>query len=195
MLFGQLSGQQSLRDLVSGYNSKNGHHYHLGTRLIRRSSLADANGSRPTDILQETFFYLLEQVYKTLLKTDAGEMMRLIDSTTIYLNLNQFEWADFRSTKAGFKLHTICDPSAEVPVYFDMTTAKISDRKALTELPMMPGMTYVVGRDYNDYAWHYTLTRQDSKFVGRMKSNALYDVVETRDITGNAGKLSCFSNG
>lgn len=62
LLFGQLSGRQSLRDLVSGYNSKSTHHYHLGTRLIRRSSLADANGSRPIEIFQESFFYLLEQV-------------------------------------------------------------------------------------------------------------------------------------
>ena len=56
LLFCQLSGRQSLRDLVAGFNSKSVHHYHLGTRLIRRSSLSDANRDRPLAIFHETFF-------------------------------------------------------------------------------------------------------------------------------------------
>jgi hypothetical protein len=39
-------------------------------------------------------------------------MVRLMDSTTIDLNLNQFQWAEFRSTKAGIELHTVYDPEA-----------------------------------------------------------------------------------
>lgn len=180
LLFGQLTGSRSLRDLVTGFNSKSAHHYHLGTRTVRRSSLSDANSHRPTAVFQETFFYLLEQVRNKLPKCDASEMVRLIDSSTIDLNLNQFEWADFRSTKAGIKLHTVYDPNAEIPVYFAMTNAKVNDRKALHQLPMMAGMTYVVDRAYNDYAWYYTLTQQGSVFVGRMKKNALYEVLETK---------------
>lgn len=184
LLFGQLAGSRSLRDLVTGFNSKSAHHYHLGTRTVRRSSLSDANSNRPTEAFQETFFYLLEQVRNKLPKCDAGEMVRLIDSTTIDLNLNQFKWADFRSTKAGIKLHTVYDPKAEVPVYFAMTNAKVNDRKALEHLPMMAGMTYVVDRAYNDYAWYYALTQQGSVFVGRMKRNALYEVLETKPAIG-----------
>lgn len=180
LLFGQLTGSRSLRDLVTGFNSKSAHHYHLGTRTVRRSSLSDANSHRPTAVFQETFFYLLEQVRNKLPKCDASEMVRLIDSSTIDLNLNQFEWADFRSTKAGIKLHTVYDSNAEIPVYFAMTNAKVNDRKALHQLPMMAGMTYVVDRAYNDYAWYYTLTQQGSVFVGRMKKNALYEVLETK---------------
>lgn len=184
LLFGQLSGRQSLRDLVSGYNSKSAHHYHLGARSIRRSSLADANSQRPVEIYQETFFYLLGQVRHRLDKKEAREMVRLIDSTTIDLNLNQFEWADFKSTKAGIKLHTVYDPNAEVPVYFEMTKAKVNDRKALSKLPMLAGMTYVVDRAYNDYAWYYALTQQGSKFVGRMKKDAVYEVETARKAEG-----------
>ena len=68
LLFGQLSGCQPLRDLVSNYNSKKSHHYHLGTQSIRRSSLADANSKRPVEIYQETLFYLLEKIGKKLPK-------------------------------------------------------------------------------------------------------------------------------
>ena len=185
LLFCQLSGRQSLRDLVGSFNSKSAHHYHLGTRLIRRSSLADANRDRPVAIFQETFFYLLEKVRDRLPKQEATEMVRLIDATTIDLNLNQFEWAKFRSTKAGIKLHTVYDPHAEVPVFFEMTHAKVNDRKALSTLPMTGGITYVVDRAYNDYGWYYSLTQLGSKFVGRMKTNAIYEVIETRQAQGD----------
>ena len=88
LLFCQLSGRQSLRDLVDGFNSKRAHHYHLGTGVIRRSSLADANRDRPVAIFQETFFYLLEKARSSIPTKDTAEMVRLIDSTTIDLNLN-----------------------------------------------------------------------------------------------------------
>ena len=189
LLFCQLSGRQSLRDLVDSFNSKSVHHYHWGTRVIRRSSLADANQNRPVAVFQEAFFYLLNQVRTALPKQEAQDMVRLIDSTTLDLNLNRFEWARFRSTRAGIKLHTVYDPHAEVPVFFEMTEAKVNDRKALSSLPMMPGVTYVVDRAYNDYVWYYALTEQGSRFVGRMKSNALYEVVETRTAQGD-GVLS-----
>jgi transposase len=106
-------------------------------------------------------------------------MIRLIDSTTIDLNLNQFEWAKFRSTKVGIKLHTVYDPEAEIPVFFEMTTAKVNDAKSLNSLPMLPKATYVVDRAYNNYRWYYSLDQQGSTFVGRMKINARYRVAKT----------------
>jgi hypothetical protein len=88
LLFAQLSGRQSLRDLVETFNRQRPpHHYHLGTRTLHRSSLADANRKRPTAIFLENFFYLLEQTRSHLPNRDARDMIRLIDSTTIDLNL------------------------------------------------------------------------------------------------------------
>ncbi|MFT7675224.1 MAG: putative transposase [Gammaproteobacteria bacterium] len=182
LLLCQLSGRQSLRYLVDGFNSKRAHHYHLGTGVIRHSSLADANRDRPVAVFQETFFYLLEKVRSNLPSKGTAEMVHLIDSTTIDLNLNQFQWTEFRSTKAGIKLHTVYDSAAEVPIYFEMTVAKVNDRKAFAKLSVMPGITYVVGRVNNDYVWHYASHQRGSTFVGRMKSNAVYEVIDCRDV-------------
>jgi len=112
---------------------------------------------------------------------EVGELVRLIDSTTIDLNLNQFKWAKFRTTKAGIKLHTVYDPTAQVPTYFEMTHAKVNDRKVLEKLPILAGVTYVVGRAYNDYGWYYALNQMGSFFVGRMKKDARYEVIETQE--------------
>lgn len=181
LMFAQLTERKSLRDLEANFNTNHNHHYHLGVDQVKRSSLSDANNSRSPVIFMETFFFLLEKVRGNLPKKDASEMVRLIDSTTIDLNLNQFEWASFRSTKGGIKLHTVYDPDAEVPTYFEMTTAKVNDRKAVHKLPILPGATYVVDRAYNDYGWYYSLTQQDTHFVGRMKSNAVYEVIENKE--------------
>lgn len=79
LLFAQLTGRPSLRDLVDTFNSKRSHHYHLGTRTLCRSSLADANRKRPTVIFLETFFYLLEQTRSHLPNRETRDMIRLID--------------------------------------------------------------------------------------------------------------------
>ena len=112
LIFAQLTERKSLRDLEANFNTNHNHHYHLGVDQVKRSSLSDANNSRSPAIFIETFFFLLEKVRGSLPKKDASEMARLIDSTTIDLNLNQFEWASFRSTKGGIKLHTVYDPDA-----------------------------------------------------------------------------------
>ena len=187
LMFAQLTERKSLRDLEENFNTNHNQHYHLGVDQVKRSSLSDANNSRSPTIFMETFFFLLEKVRGNLPKKDASEMVRLIDSTTIDLNLNQFQWASFRSTKAGIKLHTVFDPDAEVPTYFEMTTAKVNDRKAVHKLPILPGATYVVDRAYNDYGWYYRLTQQGTHFVGRMKSNAVYEVIENKET--NAGHI------
>ena len=100
-------------------------------------------------------------------------------------NLNQYEWAKFRSAKGGIKLHTVYDPNAEIPVFFQMTHAKVHDRKALSDLPIMSGITYVIDRAYDDYRWYYALDQQSSIFVGRMKSSARYEVVKPLQATGD----------
>ena len=61
-----------------------------------------------------------------------------------------------------------------------MTHAKVNDRKALATLPILSGVTYVVDRAYNDYSGYYSLDKVGSTFVGRMKSNARYEVIKVR---------------
>ena len=50
LLFAQLGGCRSLRDVVSAWGSHARCHYHVGGRVVKRSTLADANASRPHQI-------------------------------------------------------------------------------------------------------------------------------------------------
>lgn len=185
LLYAQLANRQSLRDLTLAFNSQASFHYHLGVKPIQRSTLADANESRPVALYEELFYAMLEKVRGTVAR-DAKQVVRLIDSTTISLNQQQFEWAKFRTHKNGMKLHFVYDPNTEVPTYFSMTPAKKNDCEAAKSIPLITGATYVFDRAYNHYEWYYkNLHLKGNTFVGRMKKNACYEVLETHPVEGN----------
>lgn len=183
MLFAQLCSRQSLRDVVSAWDSHSRAHYHIGARQVKRSTLADANAKRPSGIYMELFYWLLGQSRdKRIQQKDA---VRLIDSTTIDLCKKQFEWAEFRSGKSGVKVHTVYDPDAKVPTFFSITSAKAHDKKVAEKMPLLDGATYVFDRAYNDYAWFREMTDRQIHFVGRMKSNARFEVIEELIVKGD----------
>jgi putative transposase len=195
MLYAQLCSRQSLRDVVSAWDSHAGSHYHLGASRVRRSTLADANAKRSASMYLEVFYWLLHQSRgKGMRHKDA---VRLIDSTTIDLCKKQFEWASFRIGKSGVKVHTVYDPDAQVPTFFSISTAKRHDKKAAEHMPLLPGATYVFDRAYNDYAWFHDLTQRNIRFVSRMKSNAEFEVVKTLPVSDDgvlADQWICLSS-
>ena len=62
MLYAQLSGKKSLRDLVFSLGRHQRKLYHLGLAPVKRSTLADANEQRPARIFAQTYFKLLQRL-------------------------------------------------------------------------------------------------------------------------------------
>ena len=92
----------------------------------------------------EVFYWLLGQSRGTGI--GHKDAVRLIDSTTIDLCKQQFEWASFRSGKSGVKIHTVYDPDAQTPTFFSITNAKRHDKKEAEKMPLLKGATYVFDR-------------------------------------------------
>lgn len=179
MLYSQVHGCRSLRDLTEQLDVQKNRLYHLGISPIKRSSLADANESRPIGIYYDLFFDLLKKVTDTALKNSLLEGIQLIDSTTISLNKQQFEWAKFRTGKAGIKIHTVFDPDADAPTFFQITHAKVSDSKPVAKWGFQQGFTYVFDRAYNSGEILENIIDADAIFVGRMKKCMKYDEIES----------------
>ena len=55
LLYGQLAGAQSLREIEAGLASHAHQLYHRGARAISRSTLADANAKRPSEAFGALF--------------------------------------------------------------------------------------------------------------------------------------------
>ena len=61
LLYGQLSGAASLREIVGGLESHAVRLYHVGGRTVSRSTLADANALRPGAVFSDLFAAMVRQ--------------------------------------------------------------------------------------------------------------------------------------
>ena len=183
MVYGQISGSTSLRSLLSRFNSHTAQHYHLGTREIKRSTLADANGKRSTEVFTELCAQLLQQANRRV-RRDCRDLLYLLDSTPISLKGHGYEWAHMHKTArtAGLKLHMLYAPQAEVPVYGNITAPNINDIEDARGLNIEADATYVFDKGYCDYRWWHKIDRQGATFVTRFKSNASLEKVADRPI-------------
>ena len=177
LVFGQLGGLSSLREVETVWNAQAVHHYHLGSRPIRRSTLSDANRRRPSAIFAEVFAQL-SALAAAALPRHGKEVLRLIDATPIPLT-SLHEWADWNGRTRGLKTHVIYDPDADRPVHLEITAATVNDVVVGRRQPIEPGATYVFDKAYAEYAWWCRLHEAGCCFVTRPKSNVpLYGRVE-----------------
>ena len=115
MLYAQLSGATSLRELEAGLKSHEARLYHVGAGPVRRSTLADANAFRPAEIFADLFASMMKQVHRGLRRALA-DTTYLIDSTGMRLDERSAHWARFSAGVCGAKLHVIYDPDADSPM-------------------------------------------------------------------------------
>ena len=94
MIFGQLSNQESLRDLIVAMEAHAGKLYHLGIgRSVTRSNLSKANEQRDCRIFEEYAAFMIAEarkrrIYKIFELDGHGYAF---DPTTIDLCLSVFE--------------------------------------------------------------------------------------------------------
>lgn len=77
LLYGQLAGAASLREIVAGLQSHQARLYHLGGRPVHRLTLADANAHRPPAVFTELFGLMVSQANRHLRRA-LGDMVYLI---------------------------------------------------------------------------------------------------------------------
>src|SRR2546425_8052540 len=197
MLFCQLGRAHSLRDICGGLSSCEGKLRHLGIpKAPKKSTLGYANEHRPWQLYQTVFGQLLEKCQSVVAGSGWKRKFRFknkltsLDASTIDLCMSMFDWAKFRRTKGAVKLHLLLDHDGYLPSYAVITDGKQSDIKVARTMKLAPGTVLVMDRGYNDYDWFGELTDQGVFFVTRMKDNAVYDVVEQREVPENGNVRS-----
>jgi IS4 transposase len=189
LLYGQLSGSTSLREIVTGMASHEARLYHVGAAPVKRSTMSDANSQRPWQVFSELFAQMLPQAHRGLRRATA-DAVRLIDSTSIRLSSLSEDWATFSADVFGAKAHIVYDPNADRPVYFAVTPAKVNDITAAKTMPIEPGATYVYDLGYYDYGWWARLDEAGCRFVTRLKKNTPLSVVKTNRVPKNSNIVS-----
>lgn len=189
LLYGQLSGAASLREIVGGLESHAVRLYHVGGRTVSRSTLADANALRPSAVFSDLFAAMVAQAQRGL-RGKIGEAVYLIDSTGVRLSGIGSEWARFSAQACGAKVHVIYDEQAERPIYAAVTAAKVNDITVAQSMPIETGATYVFDLAYYDFRWWARLDTAGCRIVTRFKSHTPLTVAAELDVPEGTNIIS-----
>ncbi len=185
LLYGQVTGAFSVREMESSLAAHGSGLYHAGMKPVRRSTLCDALKKRDPAIFEHAFEALVFKAGQLSSKTGRRfkNPLRVIDASTIELCLSRFDWAKFRTTKGAVKLHVGFDGDHCFPQQVRMTTGAVHEVKELSALSQESGMIYVVDRGYVDFKRLHDINLAKSTFITRMKENCQYDHVTLRSFS------------
>ena len=113
---------------------------------------------------------------------DLNGTFYAFDSTTIDLCLSLYDWARFRSTKSGIKVHTQLDIRTEISTSFTITDAVVHDVNAMDSIAYEPFACYIFDRGYFDLRRLYHINEVSSFFVIREKRRPKYEITAGEDV-------------
>jgi len=192
MTMAQLSGRNSLRDIVENMSAQAHRLYHLGSVKLSRSNLSRINEGKPYALYEALFGKLLSRCQSVA----PGHNFRFnnplysLDASTIDLCLSVFPWANFRTTKGAVKLHVGLNHRGYLPEFVTITEGKDHDVTVGRTLRFPKGSLVAIDKAYNDYTWYKQLTDKGIFFVTRLKVNAKYRVISRRSVIKEKG-LTC----
>jgi IS4 transposase len=189
LIYAQLAGAQSLREIEAVLESHTAKLYHLGASEVSRSTLSDANKRRPWQVFTGLFAQLAGQIRRGL-RRQAGEAVHLIDASGLRLSGLSKDWARFSTGVCGAKMHVIYDPDAACPIYAAVTAANVNDLTAARAMPITAGVTYVFDLGYYDYDWWAKLDAAGCRIVTRLKVNTRLNVTAENTVAKDSDILS-----
>ena len=192
MMFAQVTGLESLREIALGLQAQSEKLYHSGIRSTgARSTLADANETRDWRIFSDFAQGLIREAFGLYagesFGTELNQTAYALDSTTIDLCLSLFPWARFRRTKAAVKLHTLLALQGNYPTVVIITPGKVHDVNILDQLQFDAGSFYIMDRGYLDFHRLHRIHRHGAFFVTRSKSNTQFERRYSRTVDKDTG--------
>jgi hypothetical protein len=195
LCFAQLTGRESLRDLVICLKARSARAYQAGFRTrLTRTNLAYANAHRNWRVLAAVAQVLMRRAAKLYAAgpadNDLPHLSYALDSSLIDLGLALFPWANWQHTAAAVKLHALLSLRGPVPAWAAVTEAQLPDSHLLDQIPLQPGAFYVMDRGYLDFRALARLHAAGTFFVVRSKRHVRVRVAASRAVDKNLG-LRC----
>ena len=196
MVFGQLTHRESLSDTILCLKVNANKLYHIGIgEAIVKSTLSTANENRDWRIFAD-FAWILIKEAKLLYLNDNNLDLEIdnpvfaIDATVIDMCLSIFNWANFRSTKAGIKLHVQLDLKTAIPEFIEITPAAVHEVNILDTITFQIDSFYIVDKGYTDFKRLYRIQIARAFFVIRAKDNLHFKCTKSLPKDKNAGVLA-----
>ena len=189
LLFGQLSGARSLREIEHGLASHHNRLYHAGMRGVSRSTLSDANARRPAAVYETVFAEMVRRA-RPGLRRKLRAPVRLLDATKLKLNDLSADWARFSAAHNAAKLHVVFDPEANLVLRAEVTPDTVNDITPARAIRIEGGATYVFDMAYYSFPWWAELHARNCRFVTRRKSRIRLRDRRERPVAQHGGILS-----
>ena len=189
MLWAQLTGRESLRDIESSLRAHKDKLYRLGMgKNISRNNLSHANATREVSIYRD-FAQKVMNITLSQVGTEEKELFTLsdgfnlsglfaVDSSSVYLDLTKFNWSVPQRGRGGIKLHTLYDILREVPVLCLITGHEERDQTFMENYPYRKGGMYVFDKAYIKTASMKEIDSISAYFVVRRKRGMSYSVIK-----------------
>lgn len=201
LLFGQITGCGSLRDICLCLDAHKSILYHLGFRnTVNQSSLSRANENRDYRIYEEFGTYLISVVRPlyskvTLPEITVDNVLYALDSTTISTSIKLATWALGKYSKGAVKMHTLLSIRGSIPVNIHITNGRWHDSNELDILEPEPYAFYMMDKAYVDFEALFRFHLAGAYWVSRPKSNMKYEIIGHQSLTEtdrNAGVTGDF---
>jgi hypothetical protein len=206
LMFGQLDGCNSLRELtdITTAHANKSFHLGFGRTPINRTQLSRVNQFRDYHLFEDFANHMVDLAQKKRIdrEFELHGKYYAFDSTTIDLCMSLFEWARFRSTKSGIKVHTQLDVVTQIPVSFNITEAAVHDVNAMDWIKYEPFACYIFDRGYWDLDRLHRIEMLNSFFVIREKRRPKFEIVDGEDhledtdniLRDHTVRFTCYTN-
>lgn len=166
----------ALREIVTGLKANASRLKHLGLQgPPTRSTLSDANASRPVEFFAELYHRLYKQHFSPDSRQKEDSLF-IIDSTTIKLFSSIMRGAGTPGRdgkkKGGAKAHMMIDAKHDIPAFVAITEAKEHDLVLLQRLHIPEAATVVMDKAYINYHAFKRWQSKGIKWVTRLKNDA-----------------------
>lgn len=196
LCFAQLTGRESLRDVVTCLQARPQMQYRLGFRgRVTRTNLAYANEHRDWRVFAAVAELLMRKAarqYRIDPQRDGmPELAFALDASVIHLSLKLFPWTWYPRSRAGaLRLHTLLALRGNWPAWAAITEVAFPEQKMLDRVPLEPGAFYIMDRGYLDFTRLIRWQGQGAYFIVRNKCHVRLRVLGCRPVNKDTG-LRC----
>lgn len=158
-----------------------------GGRAVSAGSFSEAQHLFDPALLQELVQELARRVpdAKVPADWDCLKTLTAVDGSLLPA-LPRMVWALWLDDEhKAAKMHVHFEVLRGIPVQVTVTTGNDSEKQQLRQT-LQAGRLYVIDRGYAEYQLFQDILDKRSQFVGRIRDNAVWEVVEERPVSGAA---------
>jgi hypothetical protein len=161
----------------------------IGGGPFSLATLSAAQHAFDPALLEGLLGELVERIAPTELPKEWQDLRNLVAvDGSLLPGLPRMSWALWQDAhNRAAKMHVQFEVLRGIPLHVDVTIGNGSETDALRQR-IAPGRLYVIDRGYAEYQLFQDIIDGNSSFLGRLRDNAVWHVIEERPVSAKAAE-------